>query len=67
MTTAQVFSSYISRSDMPQDEPPVSLGRVRAEPLDRLSAADISPIVRRVMAAHLDQSKVPAAKFASFI
>ena len=50
-----------------QDEPPVSLGRVRAEPLDRLSAADISPIVRRVMTAHLDQSKVPAAKFASFI
>ncbi|MGY4900009.1 hypothetical protein ACWEEK_31070 [Micromonospora aurantiaca (nom. illeg.)] len=50
-----------------QDEPPVSLGRVRAEPLDRLSAADISPIVRRVMAAHLDQARIPAAKFSSFI
>ena len=50
-----------------QDEPPVSLVRVRAEPLDRLSAADISPIVRRVMAAHLDQTRIPAAKFGSFI
>ena len=50
-----------------QDEPPVSLGRVRAEPLDRLSAAAISPIVRRVMAAHLDQTRIPAAKFSSFI
>ncbi|MCT2276804.1 hypothetical protein [Micromonospora chalcea] len=57
----------MTTAPMRQDEPPVSLGRVRAEPLDRLSAADISPIVRRVMAAHLDQSKVPAAKFASFI
>ncbi|MFI7247688.1 hypothetical protein [Micromonospora chalcea] len=57
----------MTTAPMRQDEPPVSLGRVRAEPLDRLSAADISPIVRRVMAAHLDQSKVSAAKFASFI
>ncbi|MFI7212933.1 hypothetical protein [Micromonospora maritima] len=57
----------MTTAPVPQDEPPVSLGRVRAEPLDRLSAADISPIVRRVMAAHLDQSRIPAAKFSSFI
>ena len=50
-----------------QEEPTVSLGKVRVEPLDRLSAADISPIVRRVMAAHLDQTRIPAAKFGSFI
>ncbi|MEU1603751.1 hypothetical protein [Micromonospora matsumotoense] len=52
---------------MRQDEHPVSLGTVRAEPLDRLSAADVTPIVRRVMAAHLDQTRIPAAKFSSFI
>ncbi|MFD6693347.1 hypothetical protein [Micromonospora aurantiaca (nom. illeg.)] len=57
----------MTTAPMRQDEPPVSLGRVRAEPLDRLSAADISPIVRRVMAAHLDQTRIPAAKFSSFI
>ncbi|MGN9809444.1 hypothetical protein ACTMSW_08805 [Micromonospora sp. BQ11] len=57
----------MTTASMRQDEPPVSLGRVRAEPLDRLSAEDVSPIVRRVMAAHLDQTRVPAAKFSSFI
>ncbi|MEH0971843.1 hypothetical protein V6U77_11995 [Micromonospora sp. CPCC 205546] len=57
----------MTTAPMRQDEPPVSLGRVLEEPLDRLSAADTSPIVRRVMAAHLDQTRVPVAKFSSFI
>ncbi|GHJ07157.1 hypothetical protein TPA0907_15240 [Micromonospora humidisoli] len=57
----------MTTAPMRQDDHPVSLGTVRAEPLDRLSAADISPIVRRVIAAHLDQSRSPVAKFSSFI
>lgn len=57
----------MTTAPMCQDEPPVSLDRVRAEPLDRLSVADISPIVRRVMTAHLDQTRIPVAKFGSFI
>ena len=46
---------------------PAPLDRARTVPLDRLNHADLSPIVRRVLAAHLDQTRVPAAKFSSFI
>lgn len=50
-----------------QDAPQVPLGTLRAAPLDQLNAADVSAIVRRVVATHLDQSRIPAARFSSFI
>ncbi|MEU7170286.1 hypothetical protein ABZ949_02195 [Micromonospora tulbaghiae] len=46
---------------------PASLNLARTVPLDRLNRADLSPIVRRVLAAHLDQTRIPAAKFSSHI
>ncbi len=48
-------------------EPTVPLGKLRETPLDRLTAADVSPIVQRVMATHLDRARIPAAKFSSSI
>ncbi|MEU8334781.1 hypothetical protein [Micromonospora tulbaghiae] len=39
----------------------------RATPLDRLDRAGTAAIVRRVLAAHTDKTRVPAAKFSSFI
>lgn len=50
-----------------QDEPPVSLGELRVARLDRLTTADVSAIVQRVMTAHLDETRIPASKFSSSI
>ncbi len=50
-----------------QDEPQVSLDKLRVAPLDRLTTADVSVIVRRVLSAHLDETRIPAAKFSSSI
>ncbi|MFI7073542.1 hypothetical protein [Micromonospora sediminicola] len=46
---------------------PAPLDRARTVPLDRLDRADTTAIVRRVLAAHTDQTRIPAAKFSSYI
>jgi hypothetical protein len=43
------------------------LNKVRKVSLGRLSGADVSPIVQKVVATHLDQARITAAKFSSFI
>lgn len=48
-------------------KPLTNLDKVRAAPLDRLSAADVSSIVRKVISIHQDQTRITAAKFSSFI
>lgn len=49
------------------EKPTLPLGKLTTEHLDDLSDADVSPIVSRIMAAHLDETRIPAAKFSSFI
>ncbi|MEU4155506.1 hypothetical protein [Actinoplanes sp. NPDC026670] len=49
------------------EKPRLPLGQFNTEHLDDMSDDDVSPIVNRIMAAHLDQSRIPAAKFSSFI
>ncbi|SNY58096.1 hypothetical protein [Paractinoplanes atraurantiacus] len=49
------------------EKPRLPLGKLNTEHLDDLSDDDVSPIVNRIMAAHLDQTRIPAAKFSSFI
>ena len=44
-----------------------SLTKIRTTPLDRLSDADVSPIVDKVVETRLDQARITAAKFSSFI
>jgi hypothetical protein len=43
------------------------LHKVRTVPLDRLSGTDVSTIVQKVVSTHLDQTRITAAKFSSFI
>ena len=45
----------------------ISLSEVRKTPLDRISDADVSAIVQRVVSTHLDQIRITAAKFSSSI
>ena len=47
--------------------PRTSLSQVRRASLDRLSGADVSAIVQKVVSTHLDQTRITAAKFSSFI
>ena len=47
--------------------PRTSLSKVRRASLDRLSGADVSAIVQKVVSTHLDQTRITAAKFSSFI
>ncbi|MFJ1539268.1 hypothetical protein ACIODS_12065 [Micromonospora chalcea] len=46
---------------------PAPLVQARTVPLDQLGRADTAAIVRRVLAAHTDRTRIPAAKFASFV
>lgn len=46
---------------------PEPLNLTRTVPLDRLDRADTTAIVRRVLAAHTDRTRIPAAKFGSHI
>lgn len=51
----------------PERKPLRSLAELRTQPLDRLTVTDVASVVDRVMAVHLDQARVPAAKFSSHI
>jgi hypothetical protein len=49
------------------EKPSTPLDKVLTAPLDRLCIADVSAIVSKVMSVHLDQARIAAAKFSSFI
>jgi len=57
MTTAPVRS----------EKPTLPLDAVGKAPLDQLSMVEVSAIVRRLVARHVDASTLDAAKFSSFI
>lgn len=44
-----------------------SLSKIRRTSLDRLSDADVSAIAEKVVETRLDQARITAAKFSSFI
>ncbi len=43
------------------------LDTIRTTPLGKLTGPDVAALVRRVVAVHRDQGKVPATKFSSHI
>jgi hypothetical protein len=49
------------------DGPRNPLSRTRKALRTRLSKADRSALVQKVVSTHLDQSRITAAKFSSFI
>jgi len=54
-------------SSMRPQERRSSLPKIRKTSLDRLSGADVSAVVRRVIETRLDQARITAAKFSSSI